>query len=189
MEAFGGEVAAFKALGGHPLTNILGETFFTQVPIRYGRYMAKMSLAPLSPELIALKNAVLDTKGHPNAIRDAVVAYFASHDAEWELRTQLCTDLSAMPIEDASVEWPQEKSPFIGVARIRVPRQTAWSAERSAAIDEGMSFNPWHCVAAHRPLGAIMRARKASYEASAAYRAERNGRTIVEPKDLDSLDA
>jgi hypothetical protein len=187
VEAFGGEVATFKALGGHPLTNILGETFYTQVPMLYGRYMAKLSLAPLSPQLIALKNAALDMKDHPNAIRDAVVAFFASNDAEWELRVQLCTDLAAMPIEDASVVWPEGKSPYVGVARIRVPRQRAWSAERSAAVDEGMSFNPWHCVAAHRPLGSVMRARKAAYEASAAYRAERNGRTLAEPRDLDAI--
>jgi hypothetical protein len=34
IEAFGGESAKLKALGGHPKTHILGETFFSQVPLR-----------------------------------------------------------------------------------------------------------------------------------------------------------
>ncbi len=33
---------------------------------------------------------------------------------------QLCTDLDAMPVEDASVVWPEDKSPHVAVARITV---------------------------------------------------------------------
>jgi hypothetical protein len=70
------------------------------------------------------------------------------------------------------------------VARLYVPAQTAWSPERSAAVDDGMSFSPWHCLAAHRPLGSIMRLRRRVYEASAAFRAEHAGRPIEEPVAL-----
>ena len=38
---------ADKALGGHPETNILGETFYSQAPIRYGDYLAKVAVAPV----------------------------------------------------------------------------------------------------------------------------------------------
>jgi hypothetical protein len=50
-----------------------------------------------------------------------------------------------------------------------------------------MSFSPWHGIAAHRPIGSIMRVRKLSYEQSARFRADRNGAPMLEPHDLDDL--
>lgn len=157
IEGLGGKSGTLIALGGHPETNLLGETYFSQVPSLYGPYIAKFSIAPASPSLKALTNAPVDMHDKPNALREAVNTYFGQNDALWELRVQLCTDLNAMPIEDASVPWPEDRSPFITVAHIRAPRQVGWSEARSTAIDDGLSFNPWHSVAAHRPLGSIMR--------------------------------
>ena len=73
------------------------------------------------------------------------------------------------------------------MATIRVQPQTAWSEARSAAVDDGMSFSPWHGLAAHRPLGSIMRVRKQAYEMGKRFRAERNGRMIEEPRQAKSL--
>ena len=56
-------------------------------------------------------------------------------------------------------------------------------------VDEEMSFNPWHALAAHQPLGGIMRARKKAYEEARKYRAQRNARTIVEPGDIGLVPA
>jgi len=116
-----------------------------------------------------------------------VNAYFAQNDALWELRVQLCTDIDAMPIEDASVPWPEDKSPFITVAHISVPRQVAWSEARSAAIDDGMSFSPWHGLAAHRPIGSIMRVRKVVYDTMSKLRARQNKVSVTEPMSLPAV--
>lgn len=175
VEALGGESGKLKSLGGHPETHILGETFYTAVPVLYGPYFAKLSIAPVSPELTALTNAPLDTNGHPNALRDAVSTFFATQGAEWEVRVQLATDIERMPVEDASVRWPEEESPYVAVARIRAAPQPAWSEARSKAIDDGMVFSPWHGIAAHRPIGGVMRSRKPAYEISAAFRGQFNG--------------
>lgn len=183
LEKTGHESSALKVLGGHPATNILGETFFSQVPLLYGRYMAKISLAPASESLKLLTGARIDLH-RDDAIREAVSAHFAAQGGEWELRVQLCTSLERMPIEDASVEWPESESPFVPVARIRANPQTTWSARRVAMVDEGMSFTPWHALAAHRPLGSVMRVRKIAYQAAAAFRAERNGVRFTEPREL-----
>ena len=75
----------------------------------------------------------------------------------------------------------------MSVARIRVPAQLAWSAQRSLAIDDGMAFNPWHALAAHRPLGSIMRARKVAYAAMVRLRAQQNQQSISEPVALPAL--
>jgi hypothetical protein len=92
-----------------------------------------------------------------------------------------------MPIEDAAKLWPEEQSPYVSVARITMPPQDAWSADRVKMVDDGMAFNPWHALAAHRPLGAVMRVRKAVYEAAAQFRAAHNKNSIQEPRSLADL--
>ena len=174
VEAVGGESGMLKNLGGQPATHILGETFYTCVPILYGPYFAKLSIAPVSPELTALTDAPLDLHGHPDPLRDAVNAFFAAQAGEWEVRVQLATDLARMPIEDASVTWPEDESPYVPVARLRVPRQPAWTNARSSVIDDCMVFSPWHGLAAHRPLGGVMRSRRPAYEMSSTFRGEFN---------------
>jgi hypothetical protein len=179
LEAFGHKSPLVLTLGGQPLTHILGETFYSQVPLLYGDYVAKISLVPGSPELRALTGARLDMHGKPNALREAVTEYFAHHEAVWDVRAQLCTDLEAMPVEDASVIWPEDRSPYVAVARLTVPAQPAWDPQQVAAIDEAMAFSPWHGLAAHRPLGSVMRARRATYERSAQFRSQHNGCPIT----------
>lgn len=181
VEAFGGESATLKTLGGHPETHILGETFYSQAALRHGAHIAKLSIVPVSPNLTALENAPLNLSGKPNGIREAVTEFFRDHEAVWELRAQLRTDEERMPVEDASVVWPEDLSPYRTIARITVPPQTAWSEERSRAGDDRLSFSPWHGLAAHRPLGSIMRARRLAYDRSAEFRMERNGCPMHEP--------
>ena len=170
-------------LGGQPETHILGETFYNQAPVRFGDFIAKISVAPISRELVALEQAPLNVNGVPNGIRQAVIDFFRKNGGEWEVRAQLWTDPETMPIENAAVVWPEEKSPYRPIARIKVEPQTGWSDARSSAVDDGMQFSPWHGLAVHRPLGGIMRARKQVYEAAKKFRAERNGRVIEEPRE------
>src|SRR5262249_36410571 len=119
-----------------------------------------------------------------NAIRDFVVAFFRDKAAEYELRVQLCTDLEHMPIEDASIAWLEALSPPQTVARISIPRQDADNPARRAYADDVLSFNPWRCLDAHRPLGSIMRLRKEAYRLSSTFRHEKNGKPMIEPKDI-----
>jgi hypothetical protein len=171
-------------LGGHPETHILGETFYSQAALRFGDFIAKIAVAPVSAELAALKQAPLNVNRAPNGLRDAVVAFFKTSGGEWEVRAQLCTDLVLMPIEDASVVWPEDKSPYQPIARIKVQPQRAWSEGRSSRVNDQMSFSPWHGLAAHRPLGGIMRSRRQVYEMAKRFRAEKNGRIIEEPREM-----
>ena len=182
IEAVGGESATIKTLGGAPNTHPLGDTYYSQAPILWGDYIAKVSVTPVSDSLRALKDQHLDTKDRPHALREETLAYFAQHGGEWDVRVQLCTDLDKMPVENPHKEWPQDESPYLPVGRITVKPQTAWSEARSRAVDDGLAFTPWHGITAHRPLGSIMRARKRAYEMSARFRAEHNGIDVIEPK-------
>ncbi|WP_144110343.1 catalase family protein [Paraburkholderia sp. BCC1886] len=187
VEALGGESATLKSLGGHPETHILGESFYTSVPFLYGPYYAKLSIAPVSPNLTALTDAPLNVNGKPNGLREAVNEFFATESAQWEVRIQLATDLEKMPIEDASVKWPEDESPYVTVARIDVAPQPAWTEARAGVVDDQLAFSPWHGLSAHRPLGGVMRSRKPAYEMSAGFRGQHNGCPMHEPRGFEKL--
>jgi catalase len=187
LESVGGQSSTLMTLGGYPEVHILGDDFFSQTPYLYGDYMAKFSVKPSSEGLRHLAKAPLDLKGKPDGIREAVVDYFRSNAGVWELQVQVCTDLDAMPIEDASTAWPEDRSPYQPVARITIPPQDAWSPSRVKAVDEQMSFSAWHALAAHRPLGAMNRVRKAVYDTAARFRAEHNRVIVSEPGSVADL--
>ena len=142
VEGLGGKSPTLVALGGQRETHILGETYYSQVPVRWGDYVAKVAVAPVSPDLAALSGAALNVNGKPNGLRDAVVAFFREQGGTWEVRAQLRTNVETMPVEDASVVWPEHESPYRTVARITVPPQDAWTDGRVRAVDDGLSFSP-----------------------------------------------
>ena len=59
---------------------------------------------------------------------------------------------------------------------------TGGGAERySIALVEQLSFDPWHAIAEHRPLGAIMRARAVAYGPSViARKAAPEPRSVIQ---------
>ncbi len=182
LNAAGTDSGLVKGVGGQVLTHPLGETYYTQTAFRHGDYVAKLSLLPVSPELAALKDKPVDIAGQPNGLRAAVIDFFRDHGATWELRVQLRTNADTMPVEDASVAWPEAESTYLAVARLVVPPQPAWSEARARQVDDGLAFNPWHGLEAHRPLGSVNRARQGVYGLSAAFRGERNGCPMREPR-------
>ena len=105
--------------------------------------------------------------------------FFCTNPAEYLIAIQLCTDLERMPVENATVEWPEDESPYQPVARLILPPQEAFSRERAEVIDENLSFCPAHSLAAHRPLGSIMRARMKAYEVMGTARRRENGRPVT----------
>ncbi len=187
LEAFGTKSPKLNSLGGQQITHILGETFYSQVPILFGPYIAKVGVFPVAAALTQLTDTPLDLSGKPDGLREAVTEHFLKHSGKWEVRVQLCTNLETMPVEDASVVWPEDESPYVTVATITVAPQDAWTAQKVQAIDQGLSFSPWHALAEHRPLGSVMRSRKVAYEQSARFRAEKLGKPIVEPRSADDL--
>ncbi len=170
-----------------PCHNLLGESFHSMGALRYGDYIAKLSVAPLSAEVRRLTGQTVDLHDRPSGWRDLIVDFFARHGAEYELRAQLCTDLTRMPVEDASVAWPESLSPHLPIAKLTLPSQDAYDPARRVYGDDVLSFNPWHCIEAHRPLGSIMRIRRQAYEASSRFRHEMNAQPRVEPQDITDI--
>jgi hypothetical protein len=108
--------------------------------------------------------------GTATYLTDALRTRLAAGEAVFELGVQVQTDPERMPIEDASEDWSVDAAPFQRVATLRIPSQRFDSPEQANRC-EAMSFNPWHALVPHRPLGSMNRARRAIYEAMSAFRA------------------
>ncbi|MHC8441516.1 MAG: catalase [Candidatus Eutrophobiaceae bacterium] len=78
-----------------------------------------------------------------------------------------------MPLDDPTVEWLEEDSPFIEVARLHIPSQDFNTPERKAFC-ENLSFSPWHTLSEHIPIGQFNRLRRTAYPASQHYRHQQN---------------
>ena len=180
LEAVGLESATLKTLGGSRNVHPLGEAYYSQTAFRHGEYVAKYAIVPVAPALVRHHSEEIATAGKPDAVREAMGRDAQEGAMEWELRVQLLRDPESQPIEDATVEWSQEDSPYLPVARIRAEPQEAWTPARNAR-DDDLRFSPWTGLAAHRPLGGVNRVRKETYADSAAFRERVNRCPVREP--------
>ncbi len=187
VKAVGGPDVANLEFFGHTPRHPLADRYYSQAALRYGDHVAKVATFPASRELNALGDGALDLRGNPDGFREAVVEFFRRSPAEFDFRVQLCTDLEKMPVEDASVRWPEEESSYLSVARLVLPRQEAYSPARQAYFDDVLAFRPAHSLEAHRPLGSLMRARLKTYAALSAFRHGRNGTPEREPRSIDEV--
>ena len=142
-------------------------SYWSTTPYLFGpRKAVKYVVRPGSTRRSPMPPTLTDTY-----LTEAIRARLAESDATFDFMIQLQTDSRRMPIEDASVEWKQQDSPYVPVARIRIPQQSIDEPGREAQCEQ-TSFNPWHCLPEHRPLGSMNRARREIYRAMAAFRAE-----------------
>jgi len=141
-------------------------TYWSTTPYLFGPGRAvKYIVVPATSQRSPATHPRTDTY-----LLDAMRKRLDAGDALFDLMVQFQTDAQRMPIEDASVEWKRQDSPYVPVARIRIPRQPIGNPADAAC--EQTAFNPWHCLEDHRPLGSMNRARRAIYPALAAFRAE-----------------
>jgi hypothetical protein len=115
-----------------------------------------------------------------NYLRDAMAATLRQQDVELDFLIQLQTDPHLMPIENASVRWPQKLSPLVPAAILRIPKQT-FDSPAQLAFAHNLSYNPWHCVPEHRPLGNQNRGRYRIYQELSRLRQSMNNTPHREP--------
>ena len=120
-------------------------------------------------------------------LRDAMVAALAEGDVELDIRLQRQTDAHRMPIENAAVLWPEALSPRISAATLRIPRQT-FDTPSQMAFAKRLSYNPWHCIPEHRPLGNQSRARQRMYHELSKLRHAMNAVPHYEPTGDEVFD-
>lgn len=102
-------------------------------------------------------------------------------DACFDFMVQLRTHALEMPIEDPTIEWSEQDSPFIPAARITTISSQIFNTPEQLKFCQDLSFTPWRAVLNHQPLGRINRVRKKVYETSSHIRHELNGIKRREP--------
>jgi hypothetical protein len=116
-----------------------------------------------------------------------MVATLAQEDVEFDIRLQRQTDPHLMPIENNAVLWPEKLSPRVAVATLRIPRQK-FNSPAQLDFDKRLSYNPWHCIPEHRPLGNQSRARRRMYDTLSKLRHTMNNVPLYEPTGDEVFD-
>ncbi len=160
-------------------TSPLEIRYFSVAPYLLGRHAVKYSLTPRSS-----KKTPIPSRPSEDYLREAMVEKLSRDDVEFDFAIQLQVDPARQPIEDPGITWSEELFPFRKVATLRVPAQAFDTPERRL-FGDNLSFNPWRCLAEHRPLGGISRARKQVYDTLSAFRHERNQVPRTEPSTSD----
>ena len=153
--------------------------YFSCVPYLFGEGQAmQYSVWPTTGQRTSIPR--LPFRPPDNYLRDAMVKALQAGDVDLDFRVQLQTNSFLMPIENAAVLWPEKLSPRVSCATVRLLRQTFDSPEQ-INFEKKLSYNPWHCIAEHRPLGNQSRARKRMYLALSTLRHEMNAIPHYEP--------
>lgn len=166
-------VIALKTLSPAPSSPV--ETTYNSIaPFKLGPHNIKYRVIP-APENCPAYAIPKPNTDLPNFLRSALYQQLSLDrmPACFALQVQRQNPDYYMPIEDPSVEWDEKIAPFETVADIRLPAQDFDSTEQNLFCDN-LSFNPWHALPEHRPIGGINRLRKAVYEAVSVYRHDRN---------------
>jgi hypothetical protein len=113
-------------------------------------------------------------------LRMAMASTLARQDVEFDVLLQVQTDPFLMPIENNAVLWPTSVSPRVPAAVLRIPRQT-FDSPAQMAFARVLTYNPWHSIPEHRPLGNQSRARMRMYYELSRLRQQMNGDQHYEP--------
>lgn len=160
--------------------------YFSCVPYLMGEGQAMMySVWPVSTRRTPIPR--LPLRPPDDYLRQAMVQSLNEGDVELQVRVQMQTDPFLMPIENAGVLWPQALSPRVPVATLRLPRQK-FDSPSQMEFAKRLSYNPWHTIAEHRPLGNQSRARKRMYFELSQFRHRMNGVPHFEPDGSEVFD-
>jgi len=168
-----------------PVRNPLLNNYWTMAAVRHGDYIAKVRVAATAENAGKVVHHQVDLNSAPDVFGPILADELKAHAFDFDLQVQLCTDLAATPVNDATREWPEKLSPFVTVGRVRIPRQDIAGSLSSDAAD-ALAFNQWRVTADHRPMGEIMDVRRV-YTTSAKVRRALNHQPQREPASADEV--
>jgi hypothetical protein len=141
---------------GAPFSGFATQPFHSALPFCCGPYAARARLLPAvgeAPAAGASADWALDLLGR-----------LAQRELRQAFQLQFFVDEAVTPIEDPATDWPERVAPYLTVAHLVLPVQSRDEALQRQV--EAAAFDPWCALQAHRPLGELMRARRAVYYAS-----------------------
>ena len=161
------------------ISNPLQSRYWSMVPYQLGTGPDRQAVKYSARACAVTIDPMPDNPGD-NFLRDALRTTLREGDACMEFLVQARTS-KRMSVEDSMTEWKEDQAPFSKVAVIRIPRQTFDTTEQNEFC-ENLSFNPWHALPEHKPLGVTNRLRKVIYERISRVRHEMNSAVRTEPR-------
>lgn len=166
-----------------PNQHILSMVMYSQSAYRFGPYVAKYALFPTAE----VPETKIEDSSDPDQHSKWIQEYFANNQMTYDLKVQLCEDLQKQPVEDASIQWDEDKFPFRTVGQVVFPSQNSFDPARRSFWDDHMKLNVWAGLDEHTPLGSTNRLRKSLYTHSQKKRAELNSAEIIDVKSIRQI--
>lgn len=156
--------------------NPLSMSYWSTQPFRFGseNRAVKYYLKPSEENRIINENLK-----EAEYLRINLGQTLASNAAKFDFFVQFQTDAITMPIEDPTVAWGSD---YIKVATLEIPSQE-FDTTAQMRHGQNLSFNSWHSLVAHAPLGSFNRARKRAYVVMSELRHKANGQEDKDPED------
>jgi hypothetical protein len=142
----------------------------------------------------------LDPQTAPENVPDDAPGYLATDLAQrlsrpgpeyrFDFMVQPRTNPDTMPLDEATVQWPEHESPFVKIATLVIPHQDV-SARGQAEYGQSLAFNIFRVPPEQAPVpeSSIAAVRKVVYAASARTRHDANGQPLEdmpEPRPFKS---
>lgn len=175
---------------------LVGKSYYGALPFLAGKHsaikwgMESKQAHDLRPEqtlggerLPGYKNEGKEAEGadlHLAALKEWMTE--SNTGAKWDFVVQPARHFDEMNIEKGNLQWDEKVSPYLPMGTIHIPKQdvdisTALNdfvspnhQETTLPYDNTLQFNPWNQLVAHRPLGALNRARMDVYNAAGVKR-------------------
>lgn len=150
--------------------------YYSMLPYQLGATAVKFSTRPCAgaPPDVAVSNTDRDY------LTEVMANQLKYQAACFDFMVQEKVPGRNMPLDDATVEWSEQESPFIPVAKLHIPPQT-FTTQEQQTFCENLSMNPWHGVGDWLPLGSLSKARRLVYHAVAQFRHTQNGAVAFQP--------
>ncbi len=151
--------------------------YFTAAPIKFGAYAVKLAFFAQAKDAVEAKSVKAQ-----NYFGEELAERLKTGPVAYDVKVQFFSDAQSTPIEDHSVDW---NTPWLTVGRLDLLQQdvTLDRGKKLSEAIEKMSFDPWHALEAHRPIGNVMRARNAAYRVSTQER-----KAAPEPDGTEKFD-
>jgi L-Lysine epsilon oxidase N-terminal/L-lysine epsilon oxidase C-terminal domain len=153
--------------------SVLTTTFWAILPFGAGAgQIVKYRLDPETPP----ENVPSDA---PDYLATDLVNRLSEREYRFRFMVQRRTNPATMPLDEATVGWPEAESPFIPVATLVLLRQSV-QARGQAEYGQSLAFNIFRVPPEQAPVpeSSIAAVRNAVYAASAATRHEANGQPL-----------
>lgn len=175
-------IGAVKAM---KVGNPLDIDYFSATPYKLGNTAVKWSAKSCTPN--SAKSTPPEDPS-PNFLGERLAASLEKQGTCFEFQVQTQNPTAKMPIEDPTVEWSENQSRYITIAKIQIPQQQNIRSAEMTRFCENLSFNPWRTLPEQRPLGAINRVRLSTYKHISEKRHLYNNLPLIEPTNFNPCD-